>query len=71
MVSTLKALVEHLPVSGTFLFYQPIDNPRTHLVFNVESFSQEADRLPEGHIFIKNMALSLKVRVTKLEEPLV
>lgn len=24
---TLKALFEHLPVSHTFLFYQPIDNP--------------------------------------------
>lgn len=30
MVATLKAPVDHLPVSGTFLFYQPIDNPRMH-----------------------------------------
>ncbi|CAM6083274.1 unnamed protein product [Calypogeia fissa] len=30
MVGTLQELIDHLPVSGTFLFYQCIDSPRSH-----------------------------------------
>lgn len=30
MVKTMDRLMFHLPILGTFLFYQPIDNPRTH-----------------------------------------
>lgn len=41
MILTIQLLIDHLPVSGTFLFYQCIDNPETHAWFLTNHVSEK------------------------------